>query len=78
MESHHPTLPDEPQIKIQKPGRVGKCHDSMTLYRDSMLIDLLIERFAECDGVAEVKLISRSIGVFPRIPEADSVKKMKP
>jgi hypothetical protein len=72
-----PALPDEPHIKVKKPRGVGECSDRMTIHGYSMLVDLVVERFTEGDGVASVLADRRSLGVIRRKPKVEAVEKMK-
>ena len=51
--------------------------DGMTLHRYAMLVDLIVERFAENDGVARAILSSGSRSVVRSKPEVNAIKKMK-
>jgi hypothetical protein len=51
--------------------------DGMTLHRYAMLVDLIVERFAENDGVAGAILGSGSLSVVRGKPKVDAIKKMK-
>jgi hypothetical protein len=48
--------------------------DGMTLHRYAMLVDLIVERFAENDGVAGAILGSGSRSVIRSKPEVNAIK----
>lgn len=49
---HSPTPPDQPDVKVQSPRSMSKANDGFPLHRNSVLVDLLVERLAESDGVS--------------------------
>jgi hypothetical protein len=51
--------------------------DGMTLHRYAMLVDLIVEGFAEDDGVSGATLGSGSLAVVRSKPKVDAIKKMK-
>jgi len=54
-----------------------ECSNGMTLHRYAMLVDLIVERFANDDAVSGAILGSGSLGVVRRKPKVEAIKKMK-
>ena len=77
MLPHSPAFPHEPNVKVQNSRGMSECSDGMTLHRYAMLVDLIVERFAESDGVAGAILGSGSRSVLRGKPEVNAIKKMK-
>jgi len=48
---YDPTLPDNPDIEVQKTRRVSQRCDHLPLHRDTVLIDFIIEALAEGNRV---------------------------
>lgn len=75
---HSPTFPDDPDVEVEQPRRVGQDGYNLPLHWDWVLIDLLIEAVAQCNYV--IGLV-RSWGVLRlRVvePELHAIKKMEP
>jgi hypothetical protein len=51
--------------------------NGMTLHRDSMLIDFVVEGFAEGDGVSDAIVGLGSLAVVGSKPKVEAIKKMK-
>src|ERR1035441_1940118 len=77
MLPHSPAFPDEPNVKVQNSRRMSERSDGMTLHRYAMLVDLIVEGFAEDDGVAGAILGSGSRSAVRSKPEVNAIKKMK-
>lgn len=77
MVPHRPALPHKPNVKVQDSGGMGECSDGITLHRDAVLVDFIIEGFAEGDGISVTILGSESLGVVRCKPKVDAIKKMK-
>jgi hypothetical protein len=77
MLSQSPAFPHEPNVKVQNSRRLSECSDGMTLHRYAMLVDLIVKRFAENDGVVGAILGSGSRSVVRGKPEVNAIKKMK-
>ena len=77
MLPYSPAFPHEPNVKVQNSRRMSERSDGMTLHRYAMLVDLIVECFAENDGVAGAILGSGSRRVVSSKPEVNSIKKMK-
>ena len=56
---------------------MGECTDGMALHRDSMLVDLVVEGFAQGNGVARIILGRRTLGVIWGEPKVEMIKKVK-
>jgi hypothetical protein len=63
MVPYRPVFPHQPNVKVQHSGRMSERSNRMTLYRYSMLVDLIVEGFAEGDGVPGAILGSGRLGV---------------
>jgi len=72
-----PAFPHEPDVKVQDSGRVGKCNNGMTLHKYSMLIDFIVEGFAEGDIISTAILGPGTFGAVRSKPKVDAIKKMK-
>jgi hypothetical protein len=75
---HGPTFPDDPDVEVEQPRRVGQAGYNLPLHWNRVLMDLLIEAVAECNYVIG---LLRSWGVLRlRLvePEFHAIKKMKP
>ena len=72
--SHTPAFPDEPHVKVKKSWGMGEGSYGVTLHWYAMLVDLVVEGFAQGDGVASVILGHRGLGVVRRKPEAQAVE----
>ena len=72
-----PAFPHEPNVKVQKPRGMCECSDRMSLHRYSMLVDLVVESFAEGDGVAGVLLGRGILGMIWRKPKVETIKKVE-
>ena len=66
MVPHRPAFPHKPNVKVQNSGRMSERSDGMTLHRYAMLVDLIVERFANDDAVSGAILGSGSLGVVLR------------
>jgi hypothetical protein len=77
MLPHSPALPNKPHVEVKKPWSVGECSHSMTLHRYSMLVDLVVERFAESDGVAGAIFDRRILRMIWGKPKVEVIKKVK-
>ena len=75
---HSPAFPDDPDVEVEQPRRVGEAGYNLALHWNRVLIDLLIEAVAQCNDV--IGLI-RPWGVL-RLrtvePEFHAIKKMEP
>ena len=49
-----PTLPYQPQVKIQSPRSMSETGDGFSFHWDAVLVNLLMERFAEVDDILTV------------------------
>jgi hypothetical protein len=56
---------------------MGECGDGMTLHRYAMLVDFVVEGFAEGEGVSGAILGSGSLTVVRSKPKMEAIKKMK-
>jgi hypothetical protein len=56
---------------------MGECSNGMTLHRYSMLINFIVEGFAEGDGVSGAILGLENLGTVRSKPKVDAVEKMK-
>ena len=72
-----PALPGEPYVEVQKPWSMGECGHGMALDRDAMFIDLVVEGFAQGDGVGGVILGRRSLGMIWGEPQVEMIEKVK-
>ncbi len=43
---------------------MGECSHGMALHRDAMLVDLVVESFAQGDGVADAIFDRRTLGMI--------------
>ena len=77
MLPYSPAFPHEPDVEVQNSGGMCECSNGMTLHRYAMLVDLIVERFAEDDGVAGAIRGSGSRSVVRSKPEVNAIKKMK-
>jgi uncharacterized protein YbgA (DUF1722 family) len=77
MLPHSPAFPHEPDVKVQNSRGMCECSNGMTLHRYAMLVDLIVEGFAEDDGVSGTILGSGSFTVVRSKPEVNAIKKMK-
>ncbi len=77
VESHTPARPYKPHVKVKNPRGVGECSDGMTFHGYSMLVDLVVEGFAESDGVAGVIFGRGTVGLIWGEPKAETIKKVK-
>ena len=50
-----PSFPYQPQVKIEYTGRVGQRGHDLALYRNPVLVDLIVERFAENRAILMVR-----------------------
>jgi hypothetical protein len=57
---------------------MGKCSNGMTLYGYSMLIDFVVEGFAEGDNISAAILGPGTLGAVRGKPKVDAIKEMKP
>jgi hypothetical protein len=44
---HGPTFPDDPDIEVKQPRRIGQAGDNLPLHWNRVLIDLVIEAVAQ-------------------------------
>jgi hypothetical protein len=51
MPVDRPAFPNQPQVKIKNARGMGQGRNNLTLDRDSMLVDLVVEGFTECNHV---------------------------
>ena len=72
-----PAFPDEPYVEVQQPWSMGECSHGMTLHRDAMFVDLVVEGFAECDGVAVEMVGPGTLRVLQSEPEVEMIEKVK-
>jgi hypothetical protein len=77
MSSRTPALPDEPYVEVKKPWSMGECGHGMTLHRYSMLVDLVVEGFAESNGVTGAILGGSTLGLIWGEPKAEIIKKVE-
>jgi tRNA-binding EMAP/Myf-like protein len=56
---------------------MGECSNGMTLHRYSMLIDFIVEGFAEGDNISVAILGPGTLGAVRSKPKVDAIKKMK-
>jgi hypothetical protein len=56
---------------------MGGCSHGMTFHRYSMLVDLVVEGFAQGDGVDGVILGRRTLGVIWGKPKVEMIKKVE-
>ena len=72
-----PALPDQPYVEIEKPWSMGEGSHGMALHRDAMLVDLVVEGFAQGDGVAAAIFDRRNLGIVRGKPQVEMIKKVK-
>jgi hypothetical protein len=46
-----PTSPDQPDVEVQRSRSVSKTSDGFPLDGNAVLVDLVVKRFAECNGI---------------------------
>jgi hypothetical protein len=56
---------------------MGEGSDGMTLHRYSMLIDFIVEGFAEGDSISAAIFGSGTVGAVRGKPKVDAIEKMK-
>ena len=75
---HRPTFPDDPDVEVEQPRRVGQAGDNLPLHWNRMLIDLLIEAVAQCNYVIGLIRFWGVLRLRTVEPELHAIKKMEP
>jgi len=72
-----PALPCRPKVKVENARRVSQgCHD-LALHRNTVLVDLPVERFAQGDYIAGFFRRSLSCGLGGIEPELHAIEKVE-
>ena len=77
MLSNVPVLPNEPHVEVKIPWGMGECGHGMTLHRDAMLVDLVVEGFAQGDGVAGEMVGPATLSILRSKPQMEMIKEVK-
>ena len=72
-----PTSPGDPDIEIKDSGRVGERNHDLPFHWNAVLVDLLVEGFAQRDGIRTISGRSRSGFVVFGEPEMNFIEKVK-
>jgi len=65
---HCPCLPSEPEVKIENAGRLRERGNNLALDGDAVLVDLVVESFAQSDHVSVGLEIVDEASVTPGVP----------
>ena len=74
---HGPAPPNHPHVKVEHARRVRQCGNHLAFDRDSVLVDLLVECFAEADDVCTGFIACRLFGLVVVKPKPHPVEEMK-
>jgi hypothetical protein len=71
-----PALPNDPNVKVQNPWSVRQGRDDLPLHRNSMVVNLPVERLAESNGVLLGVIRGRGVvmSVEPKLNPIEEVE----
>ena len=75
---YSPTFPDDPDVEVEQPWRVGQAGDNLPFHWNGVLIDLLIEAVAQCNYVFGLIRCWGVLRLRAVEPELHAIKKMEP
>jgi hypothetical protein len=75
---HSPASPDNPDVEVEQPRRVGQTGYNLALDWNWVLIDFLVEALAQRNDVVGLLMRWRFLLIFAVEPKPHPIKKMKP
>ncbi len=75
---HSPAFPDDPDVEVEQPRRVGQAGNKLPLHWNRVLMDLLIEVVAQCNYVIGLIRFWGVLRLCAVEPEIHAIQKMEP